>query len=397
MLARRKMYYSFLDFFKMMKYLLLGQQTLVVQAFEKKISEYFNEANVITTASGREAIVIALKSLGLVPGDEIIVPALTLGELIPLLKKEGYTVVLADVDEYTFNVTAKSISKVLTLQTKCIMVTHLFGVPVEMTEIMNLAKDKNIKVLEDCAHAMFAQANKKAVGLWGDISILSFEGNKPLPAYGGGAIITTNPDLISYANKVLGKQYALKFPILKKYIMTVVEELFLMSPLFKPVASVLFSEKFQVTFEKYYRGMNDKVRPKSRFTSFQAEVGLENFERYKKKQNENHDKKLLLESHLDLKKYRVQKYNSGDICSFYNTTILCDDAVAAKKIKAKLFKEGYDSGIGSEVIDSCDKYFEGTYQSQYAKQIEDRILLLPIHDGTSNRDVKSIAKLLNEF
>jgi len=170
-----------------------------------------------------------------------------------------------------------------------------------------------------------------------------------------------------------------------------------MSPLFKPVASVLFSEKFQVTFEKYYRGMNDKVRPKSRFTSFQAEVGLENFERYKKKQNENHDKKLLLESHLDLKKYRVQKYNSGDICSFYNTTILCDDAVAAKKIKAKLFKEGYDSGIGSEVIDSCDKYFEGTYQSQYAKQIEDRILLLPIHDGTSNRDVKSIAKLLNEF
>ncbi|EQC46926.1 aminotransferase class I/II-fold pyridoxal phosphate-dependent enzyme [Bacteriovorax sp. Seq25_V] len=395
MLARRKMYFSFGDIFKLCKFLIKGQDEIIVSRLEKKLSAYFGNRDVITTSSGREAILLGLKSLGLSDGDEIIVPALTLGELIPLLKKQGYKIVLADICPKSLNVTVDSLKNKVSDQTKCIMVTHLFGVPAEIDEIIKFSNEKGIPVLEDCAHTMFASYDDQPLGAWGDAAILSFEGNKPLPAYGGGALILKSQAKAQEIRDSIESLQTLKLPISKKLFMTIIEEVFLMSPFFKPVASILFSEKFQATFEKHYRGMNDKVRPKSRFTSFQAEIALENYEVFSKKQIANIEKKLSFEKMIDANIARVQSVPTKGKPSFYNSTIIVKETGGPKRLKNILFKNGYDSGFGSEVIDCCDKYFDGEFNSPNAKWVEEQILLLPIHERAENRDILRISKVVN--
>lgn len=170
-----------------------------VKEFGKHLAEYCGVKHVIPCANGTDALQIALMSLNLKSGDEVIVPAFTYvasAEVIGLL---GLTPVMVDVDYATFNVTVGNLEKALSPRTKAIIPVHLFGQCCDMESIMEFASQHNLYVIEDNAQAIgavytFSDRTKKHTGTIGHIGCTSFFPSKNLGCYGDGGAILTNDD-----------------------------------------------------------------------------------------------------------------------------------------------------------------------------------------------------------
>jgi len=138
---------------------------------------------------------VAVAAIDPEPGDEIITTAITdMGALAPIVY-QGAIPVFADVDPRTCNVTAESIRGRLSPRTKAILVTHLFGNPCEMRDIMALASEHEIPVLEDCAQAFLARSDGKLAGTLGAIGCFSLQQGKHITTGEGGLVITSSPEL----------------------------------------------------------------------------------------------------------------------------------------------------------------------------------------------------------
>ena len=168
-----------------------------VKEFQSQLEDYLNVKHVIPCANGTDALQIALMSLDLKPGDEIITSNFTFAatvEVIALLKLKP---VLVDIEEDTFNINCDEIIKAITIKTKAIIPVHLFGQVANMDKVMEIAKSNNLFVIEDNAQAIGAvyNSNKKS-GTIGHLGTTSFFPSKNLGCFGdGGAIFTENDDL----------------------------------------------------------------------------------------------------------------------------------------------------------------------------------------------------------
>lgn len=172
-----------------------------VAAFKANLETYLGVQTVVPCANGTDALQLALMSLDLEVGDEVIVPAFTYvatAEVIGLLR---LTPVLVDVDPYTFNTTAEYIAPAITSKTKAIVPVHLFGQSADMEAILKLAQAHNLAVIEDNAQAIgavytFENGQVAKTGTLGDIGCTSFYPSKNLGAYGdGGALMTQDVTL----------------------------------------------------------------------------------------------------------------------------------------------------------------------------------------------------------
>jgi dTDP-4-amino-4,6-dideoxygalactose transaminase len=179
-----------------------------VKDFANHLADYQQVKHVIPCGNGTDALQIALMSLDLQPGDEVIVPAFTYiatAEVIALLK---LIPVLIDVDYRTFNIDVSQLEKVITNKTKAIVPVHLFGQSADMQAIMEFAKKHNIFVIEDNAQAIgatytFENGNRQKTGTIGDIGCTSFFPSKNLGCYGDGGAIFTNNDKLSEKIKMI--------------------------------------------------------------------------------------------------------------------------------------------------------------------------------------------------
>ena len=140
----------------------------------------------ITTSYGRMAFYYILQALQLPEGSEIIMPALTFWVMPELARVAGLKVVFADVDPMTFTIDPAAAARAITPNTRAIVPTHLYGLPCDMDAIMAIAQKHNLRVVEDCAHALGATFGDRPVGTHGDAAIFSFQTLKPLNCYGGG-------------------------------------------------------------------------------------------------------------------------------------------------------------------------------------------------------------------
>lgn len=172
-----------------------------VNLFSENLQKYLNIKHVIPCGNGTEALQIALMSLDLQPGDEVITADFTFAatvEVISLLKLHS---VLVDVDYNTFTIDPEAIKKAITPKTKAIIPVHLFGQCANMEEILAIAKEHNLYVIEDNAQAIgaeykFKDGTVKKSGTMGTIGTTSFFPSKNLGCYGdGGAIFTDNDEL----------------------------------------------------------------------------------------------------------------------------------------------------------------------------------------------------------
>ena len=168
-----------------------------VKEFQTELEEYLKVKHVIPCANGTDALQIALMSLDLKPGDEIITSDFTFAATVEVIALLRLKPVLVDIDEDTFNIDCDEIIKAITPKTKAIIPVHLFGQVANMNKVMEIAKANNLYVVEDNAQAIGAiyNSNKKS-GTIGHLGTTSFFPSKNLGCYGdGGAIFTNNDDL----------------------------------------------------------------------------------------------------------------------------------------------------------------------------------------------------------
>ncbi|MBU0469191.1 MAG: DegT/DnrJ/EryC1/StrS family aminotransferase [Candidatus Omnitrophica bacterium] len=168
-------------------------------AFEKAYAEKYGVKHCISVGNGTDAIYIALKALGIGPGDEVITTSISWIATSEAVTQTGAKVVFVDVDLDYLSIDTSLIEEKITDRTKAILPVHLYGQPARMDKIRELCDKYNLYLLEDCAQSHFAEFKGKKVGTFGDIGTFSFYPGKNLGAYGdAGAVITNNDELAKF-------------------------------------------------------------------------------------------------------------------------------------------------------------------------------------------------------
>jgi len=179
-----------------------------VQNFQKELEEYLEVKHVIPCANGTDALQIALMSLGLVPGDEVITPSFTYIATTEVIALLGLKPIFVDVEPETFCIDAAKIEAAITNKTKAIVPVHLYGQAADMNAILAIAKKHNLAVVEDNAQALgsiyhLENGKVEKTGTLGNIGCTSFFPSKNLGCYGDGGALYTNDDALAEKIKMI--------------------------------------------------------------------------------------------------------------------------------------------------------------------------------------------------
>ncbi len=174
-----------------------------VKQFEKEFGEYIGVKHSISVGNGTDALVIALKALGIGQGDEVITTPFTFFSTAESISAVGAVPVFVDVRRDTFNIDPAEIEEKITPKTKAIIPVHIFGQPADMDEINEIAQRYNLKVLEDACQAVGAEYKHKKTGTLGNMACFSFFPTKNLGCAGDGGMIVTDDDNLAVACRAL--------------------------------------------------------------------------------------------------------------------------------------------------------------------------------------------------
>lgn len=200
-----RQFYQYQDEYekKVLEILRKGWYILVpeVKNFEEEFAKYLNIPYVVGVDNGLNAIVMAVRALGIKEGDEVIVQANTYIASVMGITINGATPIFVEPDEY-YNIDADKIEEKITDKTKAILVVHLYGQASNMNKVLELCKKYNLKLIEDCAQAHGAKYKDKMVGTFG-IGCFSFYPSKNLGCFGDGGAISTNEERLDRNFRVL--------------------------------------------------------------------------------------------------------------------------------------------------------------------------------------------------
>ncbi len=167
-----------------------------VEALEAEFASYIGTRYAVSCNSGTDALYLALRALGIGPGDEVITPPFTFIAAAEAISWTGAVPVFVDIEAHSFNLNLDQLAAAITERTRAIVPVHLFGRPLDMTRLMDLARAHNLRVVEDCAQATGACWAGQRVGSFGEIGAFSFYPTKNLGGCGDGGMMTTNdPEL----------------------------------------------------------------------------------------------------------------------------------------------------------------------------------------------------------
>ena len=168
-----------------------------VEAFEREFAAFVGVRHCVGVANGTEALTIALRALGIEPGDEVVVPALTFYATAEAVVNAGARPVFCDVDPRTFNMTAATAEPAIGERTAVLLPVHLFGNPAPMAELRGLAETHDLRLLEDAAQAAGATLGGRRTGSLADAAAFSFFPSKNLGGFGDGGAILTDDDQVA--------------------------------------------------------------------------------------------------------------------------------------------------------------------------------------------------------
>jgi perosamine synthetase len=181
-----------------------------VKEFEEKFATFIGMKYGVAVSSGTAALHVALLSLGVGPGDEVIVPAFTMGATWLAVLYTGAKPVFVDCEPETFNIDVKQIENKITKKTKVIIPVHIYGHAAEMDEIIKIARKYKIDVLEDAAEACGGEYKGKKCGSFGKINAFSFYANKIITTGEGGMVVTNDKELAIKARQFRDLHHSLK-------------------------------------------------------------------------------------------------------------------------------------------------------------------------------------------
>lgn len=166
-----------------------------VSQFERGFADYCGAAEGVSVCNGTVALHLALHALGIGPGDEVIVPALTFVASANAVRYTGATPIFADVDPDTWTIDPAAVADLLSPRTRALMPVHLYGHPAAMPELVGVAERHGLWVVEDAAEAHGAAIHGRRTGAWGRLAAFSFYANKLITTGEGGMVVTDDPAL----------------------------------------------------------------------------------------------------------------------------------------------------------------------------------------------------------
>ncbi len=396
MIPRRRIAFEGADFVDALRALWTppARAAAQVAAFEAAFAAQVGVPHAIATASGRDAMGLILDALALAPGDELVIPAYTLGELVPLITARGIVPVPADIDPATCNATPASVAARLSPRTRAILVVHLLGAPCDIAAIAALAAERGVALVEDCAHALGARVDGRPVGGFGDAALFSLEATKAVAAFGGGVVTTADAALAARIRQALTPRERREWPAVKKMLVKLAEELLVRSPAYGAAARLLFSERGAGAFDRLYRRANDRVRPKAAaFSGFQARVASRKLARVEARNARLNAEWDDFARRLP-PRFAVQQRCASGEPAFYNFVAQFDGDIAALRRAAQ--RAGLDLGIRGEVMDDTAALLAWA-DCPGAAYAHRRAVLIPFYDGLPRRRRERMLAVLDRL
>jgi len=361
-----------------------------IAQWEREFATFAGRQYAIATGSGRFAMKLILSGLKLPAGSEVIIPAYTLKDLLPLISGLGLVPVAADIDPGHWNVSPETILPKLTGRTSAILALHLFGNPCPIDEIMALARPKGIKVIEDCAHSAGSTLHDQPTGSFGDAAFFSFEAIKPLNTYGGGMVVTDEEQLaaeiheaataLTPAPGVTGKVRATFF-----------ERLMFQSGLARIPLALLASNTTKELMTKIYRLIQPPPAQPQGYCPLQAELGRKRLGTLTGRVAERRRQADLLRSLLPTNCEPQQVIPGGQANYYFLVVKVAGDV---ERIRKGLLWRGIDAGVGAEIADDCASLL-GDQSCPAAANLFRQGLHLPLHEKTTDGQLQKIAQILH--
>jgi len=182
---------------------ILGRE---VKSFEKEFAEWLGISYAVGVGNATDALEISLRALGIEKGDEVITVSHTATATIAAIIAAGAIPVMIDIDEETFTMNPELIEEAITERTRAVIPAHLYGHPADMNAICRIAREKNLKIIEDASQAHGAKINERLAGTIGEIGVFSFYPTKNIASFGdAGMLVTDNPELAKRIEEI--RQY----------------------------------------------------------------------------------------------------------------------------------------------------------------------------------------------
>jgi perosamine synthetase len=354
-----------------------------VAAFESEFARAMQAPHACAVSSGRDALCLIVDAMGLKGGDEVIVPAYTLGELLPLLAGRGLRLVPADIDPDSFNMSPASVCAALSPNTRAILAVHLLGAPCDITALCALG----VPVIEDCAHAPGATVAGRPVGSFGVAALFSLEANKALAAFGGGVLVTRDSALAAAVRAALAGRPRREWPAMKKMLFKWIEEVLVRSPLYALMARLMFGGERAGRFERLYRSANDKVRPKVALSGMQARMARRKLARLTEREHRLGPLWQTLAAALP-PGWTAQRRDACGQPAFYNFVARYDGDL--RQLRQRALARGLDLGIHGEVMDDTARML-GRTDCPASAAVYRRAVLIPLYDGMSQARLQRVA------
>jgi perosamine synthetase len=321
-----------------------------VIAFEKEFSRLVNERECVAVNSGTSALHLALLSLGIGAGDEVIIPSFTFAATANSVALTGATPIFVDIDLDTYNIDPGQIESAITPRTKAIQVVHLYGLPANMIRIVEIAKKNNLLLIEDAAQAHTASINGQPVGTFGDAAAFSFYPTKNMTSGEGGMIV--------------------------------------------------FKDKAQARLAKLYRnqGMekryqNEIVGFNLRMTDIHAAIGRAQLKHLLEWSKKRQDNAMALSNQLENVATPIVPIGFSHVFHQYTIRILKNRDMLAELLT--------QSGIGNSVYYPTPVHklpaFSRSISLPQTQIATESVLSLPVHPSLSKSELKRIASTVNEL
>jgi perosamine synthetase len=331
-----------------------------VKRFEDEFSNYLGVKNSIAVSNGTVALDLAIKALGLKPGDEVITPAFTFIATANCALYQGLRPVFADVEERTFNIDPEDLQKKITPRTRAVVGVHLYGQPFNLSAVQEICQDGGIALVEDCAQAHGAEYQGKKVGSFGTTGCFSFYPTKNMTTGEGGMITTDDDDL------------AARLRLLRNHGDT--------------------GKYNHVSLGYNYRMMN--------LQGAIGQVQLQRLEEFTAKRINN---AAFLNKSIKIKGISTP-YQANNVRHVYHQYVVrIEDSFASSREKLMEYLQA--KGIGSaahypKAVYEQPLYRELGYTNENCPVSEDvsrRVMSLPVHPSLSEEDLQYIAKTINSF
>jgi perosamine synthetase len=320
--------------------------------FEQSLSQYTGIPHATAVTNGTVALHLALHCLGIGPGDEVIVPTFTYIASVNTIAQTGATPVFVDSRPHDWLIDVEDVRRKITARTKAIMVVHLYGSICDMPAIMALAREHDLRVVEDCAEALGSTLDGKHVGGFGDVGTFSFFGNKTVTTGEGGMVVSNDEALAAKMRQVKGQGQSLE--------------------------------------RRYW---HDELGFNYRMTNICAAIGVAQMERIEPILTRKRQISELYRKHLSGSGVSFQRPIDGVASSEWLITVLLPEGLDRSVVMQRLTEHGVDSRPAFYCAHHMPMYRTGD-SHPVAEDIAARGISLPSFPGLTEEQVTSICAKL---